>query len=462
MGSLYHQGGLHSSLQAETPFGQIPLGSKWLRQSNKESVFKRGPPKSHENVGSRKSGCQVVPGLLPPSFSGSETKQEVLDLANLGSESVKCIPQHWHFQNGNHRDNPVILTDRGVGHVAGLQRRILPHPNCPKVKEVSQVLSVQTNLPVHSSPLRFGHCCTGVHQGGQGGEAYGSREGYPDPRVPRRLVTESPFPGNLPTSYPDPLGPLPTIRVGSEHDQIGVSSQTGFQFCRLPVRPGDRPSATHTGLVGSSPGKVEIYNGPEQLYGQTIHVSNRPSHSDRKTSVFRPSSHETHSVAPEEALARPRSFRKGDPYSSVTPTAFRLVARLVQCAERSAVAPSSARSSTVYRCLKRRMGRTLRGLHCKRRLVVHRKSPSYKFSGTESSPSGPAKVRASVPGPDCSCCNRQQNCGLLHKQTRGYEVRLSLCPPMETSVLVPSQRDNFEGKAHSRSLECDSFPGTIK
>ena len=244
--------------------------------------------------------------------------------------------------------------------------------------------------------------------------------------------------------------------MGSQHDQIGVSSQTGLQFCRLPVQPGDRRSAAHTGTVGSSPGKVEIYKGPEQLYGQTIHVSNRPSHSNRKTSVFRPSSHETHSVAPEEALARPRSFRKGDPDSSVTPSTFRLVARRVQCVERSAITPSSACSSTVYRHLKRRLGRTLRGLHCKRHLVVHRKSPSYKFSGTESSPSGPPKVRTSMPGPDCSCCNRQHNSGLLHKQARGYEVRLSLCPPMETSVLVPSQRDNFEGKAHSRSLECDS------
>ena len=277
-GSLYPQGGLHSSLQAETLFGQIPLGSKWLRQSYKESVVKRCSLKSQEKVGSRKSGCQVVPGLLQPPFSGSETKQEME--ANLGSESVKCIPQHWHLQNGNPRDNPVILTDRGVGHVAGLQQRILPHPNCPKVKEVSQILSVQTNLPVHSSPLRFGHCSTGVHQGGQGGEAYGSREGYPKPPVPRRLVTESPFPRNLPTSYPDPLGPLPTIRVGSQHDQIGVGSQTGLQFCRLPVRPGDRPSTSQTGPVGSPPEQVEIYKGPEQLYSQTIHVSNRPSHSN--------------------------------------------------------------------------------------------------------------------------------------------------------------------------------------
>ena len=127
-----------------------------------------------------------------------------------------------------------------------------------------------------------------------------------------------------------------------------------------------------------------------------------------------------------------------------------------QCAERSTPAPSSARRSDIYRCLKRRLGRTLRRLHCKRRLVPSRRSPSYKFSRDESSPSGLTTVRASVQGSDCSCGNRQYHSGLLHKQTGGYEVRLSLCPPLETPVLVPSQGHNVKGKAHSGSLKCDS------
>ena len=59
-------------------------------------------------------------------------------------------------------------------------------------------------------------------------------------------------------------------------------------------------------------------------------------------------------------------------------------------------------------------------------------------------------------GSDCSCGNRQYHSGLLHKQTGGYEVRLSLCPPLETPVLVPSQGHNAKGKAHSGSLKCDS------
>ena len=75
----------------------------------------------------------------------------------------------------------------------------------------------------------------GIHQSGQAGQADGSSKGYQDPPVPRRLVVESPLPGNLPTTYPDPLGPLPRVGLGSKHEEIRTDSSTGFQFHRLPV-----------------------------------------------------------------------------------------------------------------------------------------------------------------------------------------------------------------------------------
>ena len=340
-GSLYPQGGLHSSLQAETPFGQIPLGSKWLCQSYKESVVKRGSLKSQKKVGSGKGGCQVVPGFLQPSFSGSETKQEME--ANLGSESVKCIPQHRHFQNGNPGDDPVVLENRGVGHIAGLQRRILPHSNCPKVKKVSQVLLVQSNLSVHSSSLRVGHSSPGVYQGGQRSETHGSSEGHQDPLVPRRLVTTSPFPGNLPTTYPDPFGPMSAVRLGSKYDQVRVSSQTGLQFCGLPVRLNHRSGSTHSRPVGNPSREVEVHKRTSPVYGSSIHVLDRPPDGHRETSVCGSSSYEAHSVASEEKLACPGSPRKSDSSPSVTPPSFGLVVGGSKCTERSTPAPSSAR-----------------------------------------------------------------------------------------------------------------------
>ena len=68
-------------------------------------------------------------------FSGPKTQQKME--ANFRSESGKCISKHGHVQDGNSGDNPVILENRRVDYIAGLQRRILPHSNCPKVKEIS-------------------------------------------------------------------------------------------------------------------------------------------------------------------------------------------------------------------------------------------------------------------------------------------------------------------------------------
>ena len=121
-----------------------------------------------------------------------------------------------------------------------------------------------------------------------------------------------------------------------------------------------------------------------------------------------------------------------------------------QCASGPTHAPPSARSINFYRCLKRRLGCSLRRFHSKRRLVRARKSPTYKFPRAQSCISGLKELRASLQRPGCSDCNRQHNGGLLHQQGGRYEIRLSLCPPLETSLLVPT------GKTHSGSFVRDS------
>ena len=127
-----------------------------------------------------------------------------------------------------------------------------------------------------------------------------------------------------------------------------------------------------------------------------------------------------------------------------------------QCTTGQTFAPHSTCGSALYRRLKRRLERTLRGLHCKRPLVTPRKSPPHKFLGVKSSPSGLQDFRASLQGPDCSCSNGQNKCSLLHKQTGRYEIRLSLCPPLETFVLVSPMGNKPVGSTYSGSAECDS------
>ena len=59
-------------------------------------------------------------------------------------------------------------------------------------------------------------------------------------------------------------------------------------------------------------------------------------------------------------------------------------------------------------------------------------------------------------GTDCPDSNGQHNCSLLHQQGGWYEIRFSLCPTLETPVLVSSQKDSSGGETHPRSLECHS------
>ena len=55
-------------------------------------------------------------------------------------------------------------------------------------------------------------------------------------------------------------------------------------------------------------------------------------------------------------------------------------------------------------------------------------------------------------GSDCIGSNGQHDCGVLYQLGGRYEIRLTLCPPLEASIMVPSQENSPKGKSHSRFL----------
>ena len=453
-GGLHLAGRLHTSIQDETPTDQISSHQKWLCKSGKKSSSLRGSRCLGRKVGSRKGGCTDLPVLLQLPVPGPKARQQVAP--NLGSQSTQYFSPNKHLQDGDPGNHQGLFTQRGVGHVAGLQRRLLSYPHSPQVQKIPRVLFEQQGISVHSPSFRTDHCSAGIYQGGQRDEIDGSGQGYKNPPVPRRLVAQSPGPGNLPTKYPDPLGPVPRFGLGSKHEEVRTGSSTNFQFRRLPVGSPNRTGITHCGALGVIKGKTSLYQEQGPLHHQTVHVSHRSLDSKRETGVVGSPPHEANPMAPQEALACAGGFRQGDSGFPCSPSSPRLVVGRKECASRSAIASSVSHSASFYRRIKRRLGRSLRGLLSKRRLVRTRKLPPYKFFGTKSSVSGPQEFQASLQGSDCPSSHGQHNCGLLHQQGRRYEIRLSLCPPVETSVVVPPQGDNPPSKAHSGSLECDS------
>ena len=169
-------------------------------------------------------------------------------------------------------------------------------------------------------------------------------------------------------------------------------------------------------------------------------------------------SHEALSVSPQGALEI--SSTTGQPYSldrsHLCPPG--LVAEPCKRDERLRPLSQRPQYPTLYRRLKRRLGRSLRTKFCPRSVVSPGKRPSHKRPRIESCLSGPETLQRPVSGPNSASCNGQLNCGCLHKQTWGNTLSGDVCIPVEIHDLVPSFSHHIESQAHSRVSECDGRP----
>ena len=169
-------------------------------------------------------------------------------------------------------------------------------------------------------------------------------------------------------------------------------------------------------------------------------------------------SHETVSVSPERALeissvaGQPPSLDRSHFCSSG------LVAESCKGDDRRRPSSQRPQYPTLYRRLKRRLGRSLRTKFYKRSVVTSGKRTSHKHPRIESCLSGFETLQRPVSGPNSASCHGQLNCGSLHKQTRGNTLGGDVRTPVETHDLVPPLSHNLESQTHSRVPECDGRP----
>ena len=285
---------------------------QWIHKPGQKQTHKGFLAGSPSEAGGREGDKSILPSLLQPLVSGTKAQQQME--AHPRSKPAELFPSNIILQDGDTRDHPTLPSKRGVGDVSGFQRRLLPYSYRTKVAEIPQILPPQSSLSVHSSPLWSLNGSVGVHQSGQGSRVNGTSSGYQNPPVPRRLVVESPVRGNVPTSYPDPLGPVPQVRVGNKYDQVGV---------------------------GQTP-KSRV------VFGQAVHVPYRTPNCHREAGSSGTASHAPYPVASEETLACPGIIRKDHSSAKVPSSSPEVVVEPKQCPKRSTFTPTSTRSSAVY------------------------------------------------------------------------------------------------------------------
>ena len=373
-----------------------------------------------------------------------------------GPEHLEHLFKHRVIQDGDPRDNKNLPTGRGVGHIHRFQRRILPHTNSQSVQEVHAFSPPGSVLPVQSPSLWPVHSPHGIHSGVQRGQTHGTSEGYNDPPVPRRLAGESLYPRHLSPAYSNPSHTVPGTRVAGEQGKVRTGPTAGLQLRRLPVRPEGGQGQTNRGMLANLDRQDQINNVGSGVPGPEIHVPYRSTHSNRKTSPLKATTHEAHTVALEKQLEGPRITRKGDPCSQIPPPSSKVVAGGRQCATRSTITASKTCSANIYRRIKRRVGRSLRRAHCKGNLVPTREQVAHKLLGAESSISSSKGVSNPRLQQDSVDSYRQHNSGCLYQQRGGNEIGLLVCPTVENTVLVYQAASNTQGTSHPRPAERDS------
>ena len=117
---------------------------------------------------------------------------------------------------------------------------------------------------------------------------------------------------------------------------------------------------------------------------------------------------------------------------------------------------------TLYRHLKRRLGRSLRASLYKGSVVRQGKKATHKCSRAEGSFSGPSKVQGPMSKPNSVGCYRQLNNSSLHKQTRRNSFSRDVHSPVEDHDLMPSLLDNLKSQTHSRVSACDGRPVQVE
>ena len=453
-GSSNLERGLSSPLPDPAISYKVPSRHKLLCPSSQEQLPVRGITSAYRQERSGISPQSNISGFLQPTFSGPETQQQME--ANFRSKQTKPLPQNGKIQNGDTGNHQDIPPTRGMGYLSRLQGCLLPYTNTGTVQEISQVPYSGSDLPIQGSALWPVHSTHGVHCNSKGGETDGYMQGYKDPPVPRRLVGKGYLPPSLLQRHTNPSQAVPGPRMVGELGEVGAGTKTNLRFRRLPVRPQVWSGQTDTGPVEKSSGQDTRAVGTPGLSGPAVHVLDRSTDSYRETSSPRPVAYEAHTVAPQKQLEVTGIPRKVHTLTQVTPSTFNMVARRKQCVTRSAFTPHKTRSANLYRRIKRRMGCSLKRIHCKRVLVSSGKQTAHKLFGTQGSFTRFKRVSKSLFQSYGSDSHRQHYSGCVYKQGRRHEVRAPLCSTLENFDLVYPEASNIEGPAHPRPPQCDS------
>ena len=361
-------------------------------------------------------------------------------------------------QDGNSRVHQDLPDSRGMGSVDRSIGRLPSHPHPSSLKEIPKILPQVSGVPVHLPTFRTGHSPPGLYHDRKGGEAHGLLQRAQTPPIPGRLADQVSIPGGSPSEHSGSGRSNPVLGMDHQSAKIRTESHSGVFVCGLRAPPRFSPCKTHSREMAQTSGFYPTTQVKTCFDCKMFDVSNWVASLNGENGLRGTISHEALSVSPQGALEISSTTEQPPSLDRSHLCTPRLVAEPCKRDKRLRLSSQRPQYPTLYRRLKRRLGRSLRTKFYPRSVVSPGKRPSHKRPRIESCLSGPETLQRPVSGPNSASCNGQLNCGSLHKQTRRNTLSGDVCTPVENHDLVPSFSHHIESQAHSRVSECDGRP----
>ena len=262
-------------------------------------------------------------------------------------------------QNGNARVHQDLPDSRGMGIVDRPIRRLPSHPHPSKLKEIPKVLLQVPGVPVHLPPIRASHSPPGLHNDCKGNEANGPFQRTQTSPIPGRLADQVLVSGGSPSEHSGSGRPNPVLGLDNKSGKIRTESYSGVfvRGRRIPSR--FSPCKTHSREMAQTSGLDSKTQVKTCLDCKMFDVANWVACLNGENGLVTPS-HEALSVSPQGALeifsvaGQPPSLDRSHC------STLRLVVKSLKRDERCRPSSQRPQYPTLYRRLKRRLGRSLR------------------------------------------------------------------------------------------------------
>ena len=417
----------------------------------KDQALSRLHPVSSVKESYRKGGKCKISWVLQSPVSCPQASAKV--------EASNRLKQAQHFstcrkvQNGNPRVHQDLPGSRGMGIVDRSIGRLPSHPHPPKLKEIPKVLPQVSGVSVHLLSFRTSHSPPGLYNDCKGSEANGPLQRTQTSPI-HGLADQVPISGGSSSEHSGSGRSNSVLGVDNKSGKIRTETYTGVFIRGLRIPSRFIPCKTHSREMAQTPGFDPTTQVKTCFDCKIFDVANWVAclnEEDEALSVSSQGALEISSVA-----GQPPSL---DRCHFCTP---RLVAESCKCDERHRPSSQRPQYPTLYRCLKRRLGRSLRPKLYQGSVVRPGKKATYKHPGIEGCLTSPSEVQGPVSEPNSSSCNGQLNSGSPHKQTRRNSLSGDVCSPVEDHDMVSPLSHNIKSQTHSRVSQCDGQPVQVE